>query len=58
MPTAKVQTGLRIEEELYKKLCILAKSEGRSLNNLCEYILRMYVEKEEAKFGTIDVSED
>ena len=58
MATSKIQTGLRLEEDLYEKLRVLAKSEGRSLNNLCEYVLRLYVEKEEGKFGIIHSPED
>lgn len=53
MPTIKIQTGLRLEEELYEKLKVLAASEGRSLNNLAEHIIRRYVADHEAKYGQL-----
>lgn len=49
MAIAKIQTGLRLEEELYQKLKILSDIEGRSLNNLMEFIARQYVANYEAK---------
>lgn len=53
MATAKVQTGLRLEETLYEKLKVLSEREQRSLNNLVEFIVRQYVAEYEAKNGTI-----
>ena len=53
MPAAKIQTGFRLEEELYEKLKTLSKLEGRSLNNLVEYITRRYVAEYEAQNGTL-----
>lgn len=44
---AKVQTGLRLDEDLYKKVKALAEQEGRSINNLCEYIIRQYLQQQE-----------
>ena len=43
----KVQTGLRLEEDLYEKVKALAEKEGRSINNLCEYIIRQYIQQQE-----------
>ena len=43
MAVVKIQTGLRLDEELYGKLKALSNIEGRSLNNLIEYIARQYV---------------
>lgn len=43
MAVVKIQTGLRLDEELYDKLKALSNIEGRSLNNLIEYIARQYV---------------
>lgn len=53
MATAKIQTGLRLDEELYNKLKILSEKEGRSLNNLVEFIVRQYVSEYEAKSGSL-----
>jgi len=49
----KVQTGLRINEPLYHKVCDLAAREQRSLNNLIEYILYQYMEEYERSHGII-----
>lgn len=58
MPFAKIQTGLRLEEGLYEKLKALAYIEGRSLNNLMEYIARQYVTDYEAKNGPLSQRND
>ena len=53
MAISKIQTGLRLEEGLYEKLKTLSNIEGRSLNNLVEYITRRYVENYEEQHGPI-----
>lgn len=53
MATSKIQTGLRINEATYDKLCILSKRESRSLNNLVEYMIQQYLEKYESEHGVI-----
>lgn len=53
MGTNKIQTGLRIDEDAYAKLRALASAEGRSLNNLTEYILKKYIAAYEAENGAI-----
>ena len=53
MALSKIQTGLRIDEETYLKLKTLSSQEGRSLNNLVEYIIRKYLEDYEAAHGTL-----
>ncbi len=58
MATAKVQTGLRLEECLYEKLKTLSDMDGRSLNNLIEFIARRYVEEYEAKNGPLPRCQD
>ncbi len=55
---AKIQTGLRLEEELYEKLKTLANMEGRSLNNLAEYIIRRFVSEYESKNGPLPRCQD
>lgn len=58
MATAKIQTGLRLDEELYDKLKSLSKLEGRSLNNLMEFIARRYVADYEARNGPLPPPRD
>lgn len=58
MPVSKIQTGLRLEEELYEKLKTLSSQEGRSLNNLVEYIVRRYVAEYEHQHGALPRTQD
>lgn len=58
MAVIKIQTGLRIDEPTYEKLKALADQEGRSLNNLIEQVLRMYLRSYEAEHGAIQPSHD
>lgn len=58
MAVIKIQTGLRIDEATYEKLKTLADQEGRSLNNLIEHVLRMYLRSYEADHGEIQPSRD
>lgn len=58
MATPKIQTGLRLDEELYYKMLVLSKQEGRSLNNLMEFIARQYVADYEAKHGPLSLPQD
>jgi len=58
MAKIKVQTGLRLDEELYEKVKTLADLEGRSLNNLVEYIVRRYIADHEKENGPILPSQD
>ena len=53
MAVIKIQTGLRLGENLYNKLRILSQKEGRSLNNLMEFIAKKYVEDYELQNGTL-----
>ena len=53
MATNRIQTGLRINEQLYEKMRTLAEKDQRSLNNLIEVILQKYIEEYEEKNGTI-----
>ena len=41
----KIQTGLRIDEDMYNKLKAIAEKEKRSINNLVEYILQKYLDE-------------
>ncbi|MCC8078762.1 MAG: hypothetical protein LIO57_01685 [Oscillospiraceae bacterium] len=58
MASAKIQTGLRLDEKVYGKLKTLSIQEGRSLNNLAEYILKKYLEDYEAKNGELPEHQD
>lgn len=53
MAVIKIQTGLRLEEELYEKVKLLADMEGRSINNLVEFITRQYVANYERQNGPL-----
>ena len=55
---AKIQTGIRIEESLYNKLKTIAEIEGRSVNNLNEFIIRRFVADYEAEHGPVPYGED
>ena len=54
----KIQTGIRIEETLYNKLKAIARIEGRTVNNLNEYIIRRFVTDYEAKHGPVPEYQD
>lgn len=45
MIMAKIQTGLRIEPEVRRKLAKLAERDGRSLNNYIEWVLKEHLKK-------------
>lgn len=50
---AKIQTGIRIDETLYGKFKAIAQLEGRTVNNLNEFIIRRFVTDYEAKHGPV-----
>ncbi len=58
MAAAKIQTGLRLDEATYSKLKALSVMEGRSLNNLAEYIIRRYLAEYEAANGPLPECRD
>ena len=58
MAVSKIQTGLRLDEESYAKLKTLSIQEGRSLNNLVEHILRLYLIDYEAKNGPLPLYQE
>jgi predicted DNA-binding protein len=53
MAISKIQTGLRIDEDTYGKLKALSIKEGRSLNNLAEFIIKKYISDYEEQNGEI-----
>lgn len=58
MGVVKIQTGLRLDEQTYDKLKILAFRENRSINNMAEYIIKCYLDDFEEKNGRIDLPVD
>lgn len=58
MATSKIQTGLRINEQLYEKVKVLAEIEQRSLNNLMEYAVKKFIDDFEAKNGPIQIPDE
>lgn len=58
MATIKIQTGLRLDEATYAKLKALASIEGRSLNNLAEYIIKKHLADYEAAHGPLPADPD
>lgn len=55
---SKIQTGIRLDESLYRKLKTIAKQDNRTINNLNEYILRQFIADYESKHGPIEECED
>lgn len=58
MATIKIQTGLRLDEITYGKLKTLSQQEGRTLNNLVEYIVRQYLNQYEKEHGPLPEYQD
>jgi len=54
----KIQTGLRIDEKTYGKLKTLSQQEGRTLNNLVEFIIRQYLSDYEKEHGPVPEYQD
>lgn len=50
----KIQTGLRLDREIHDKLTALSQKENRTLNNLAEHIIKLYLQDYEATHGQID----
>lgn len=53
----RVQIGLRVSDLTRQKLIELSKREGRSVNNLIERIISLYIEDYERQHGEIEPSE-
>lgn len=58
MAVIKIQTGLRIDEVTYGKLKTLAGRDGRTLNNLVEHIIRLYLADYEQEHGVLPECQD
>ncbi len=53
MATSKKVFTLRLSDEVFDKIGILATSEHRSLTNYIEYVLIQHLEEVEKEHGTI-----
>ena len=58
MPSLKRVFTLRLKDEYFDKLEVVAKKEHRSLTNLIELAVIKYLEEFEIKNGTIEASND
>jgi hypothetical protein len=56
MAVIKIQTGLRLDEQVYGKLKTLSLKERRSINNLVEFVVQQYLEDYEEKNGVIPIA--
>ncbi|MCL2556345.1 MAG: hypothetical protein FWE03_04950 [Firmicutes bacterium] len=58
MTTDRVQTGLRLDYVMLRKITIIAKKQMRSLNSQLEFIIKNCVEQYEKENGEINLEED
>lgn len=58
MATDKVQTGLRLDYVMLRKITIIAKKQMRSLNAQLEFITKNYIEIYEKENGEVSLDED
>lgn len=57
MATSKIQTGLRLEENVLRKITLIAKKEHRSLNAQLEFAAQKCIDEYEALHGSIHLEE-
>ncbi len=57
MATDKRVFTLRLSDEVFDKIGILATNEHRSMTNYIEYILMKHLEKVEKEHGTIQAAQ-
>ncbi len=57
MSTAKRVFTLRLSDEVFDKIGVLATKEHRSMTNYIEYVLLKHLQEEDAKNGLIFTSE-
>ena len=58
MATDKIQTGLRLENEVLDKITYIAKKEKRSLNAQIEFLIQQAIDKYEKEHGIINLSNE
>jgi len=47
--THKIQFGIRLDEETLVAIKKIAEDENRSLNNLIEYLIKLYIKEKNKK---------
>ncbi|MCL1819437.1 MAG: Arc family DNA-binding protein [Oscillospiraceae bacterium] len=57
MATAKIQTGIRFEEEMLSKIAYIAKKNRRSLNAQLEFLAQKCIEEYELENGKIEIAD-
>lgn len=57
MATFKIQTGLRLEEDVWEKISYIAKKNKRSLNSQIEFLVEGHIAEYEKINGTIPLQE-
>ena len=58
MATYKIQTGLRLEEEMHAKMTFIAQKKRRSLNAQLEILVQNCIEEYEREAGEIEINID
>ena len=58
MPTTKIQTGIRFEEEMLKKITYIARKNRRSFNAQLEFLAQQCIEEYENENEFIRLDED
>jgi len=58
MAMPKVQTGLRLEEDMLIKLTYISKRNRRSINAQLEFLVQICIEEYESKHGEIPISDE
>ena len=57
MSIDKIQTGIRLEEEMLIKITYIARKKRRSLNAQLEFLVQQYIEEYELEKGEIPISD-
>ena len=58
MATNKRVFTLRLPDEIFDKIGVLATSEHRSMTNYIEYVLLEHIRKIEAEYGPIEIENE
>lgn len=57
MATNKRVFTLRLSDEVFDKIGVLATNDHRSMTNYIEYVLMQHLEQMEKEHGTIDIEQ-
>lgn len=58
MPTNKLPFTFHLDEDLLRKVKIIAKAETRSASNLLEYLCKKCIREYETEHGEINITEE